>query len=182
MIAAKLGPANTAIVAYGENYPDALSVAPIAAISGYPILLTKKDMMPTKVADIADRYAQKYVVGGQQVVSDTVMKKLGHAIRIGGKDRYETSVKIANEFGLPGESFAVATGEQFADALAGSVLAASNYMPILLVQPNDLTDGVREFIDDNNSFYFTILGGPNAVSEDVENELMSVSHDTGEKE
>ena len=43
LIAAKVYPrgANTAVIVYGENYPDALSVASFAARAGHPILCLK---------------------------------------------------------------------------------------------------------------------------------------------
>jgi putative cell wall-binding protein len=48
-IADKLGPVNEAFIVTGEDFPDALSVAPIAAQKGIPILLTAKDNLPDSV-------------------------------------------------------------------------------------------------------------------------------------
>ncbi len=162
---------DTAFVTYGGNFPDALSVASVAASQGSPILLTKTKELPAVTAKALKNYNDTYVIGGTAVVSNTVFNKLPHPKRIAGDNRYDTSVQVARQLDLPGEFVNLATGENYADAISGSVLAANFYEPVLLTKKNELPEEVKDLFIDKETFFFTIFGGPNAVSEDVEDEI-----------
>ncbi|MEH7503762.1 cell wall-binding repeat-containing protein [Neobacillus drentensis] len=160
-------------VVNGKNFPDALSVAPIAARLGAPILLTETNKLPTVTSDIINEFNETYVIGGKGVVSDSVLNKLPQPKRISGQDRYETSANVAAFFN--GGSFAtVATGTKFADALSGSVLAAMYAEPILLTRPDSLHPSTKNYFQSSNVLWFTILGGTGAVSSNVEQQLWSL--------
>ena len=60
---------------------------------------------------------------------------------------------------------------KFADALAGSVLAAKEDAAILLVKKDEVPETISDAIDENDIHNFHILGGTNAISDDVMNEL-----------
>ena len=100
-------------------------------------------------------------------------------VRIFGKNRYETGIKVAEEMkaALGVEKFdsiIVACGTGFADALSGSYLAAQKKAPILLVHANAKIYGsvvtyIQENLAENGTVY--ILGGKAAVSEEIENIL-----------
>lgn len=171
-IAKKLPNNDAAVVVSGKNYPDALSVASIAAQHGYPILLSEKDSIPASSLTQAKTYETNYVIGGTGVVSNTVLKKLNMPTRIAGQNRYETNVNIIHEFDMSTQFVFVATGTQFADALTGSVLAANWGGPLLLTPPNELHPEIRDLMMDS-TYMATILGGPNAVSAKVEEEIWS---------
>ena len=68
--------------------------------------------------------------------------------RVYGKDRYETSVKVAKMVGTSNGIF-IASGSGFADAVSAAPISASRQMPILLTSPNKLSDVVRNFIVEN---------------------------------
>ncbi len=97
-IADELGATSeTAYVTYGGNYPDALSIASIAAMEGSPILLTKSNDIPDATSDALQNYSDSYAIGGPAVISDSVVDQLPDGERIAGSDRYETSVNVAKE-------------------------------------------------------------------------------------
>ncbi|PFG04419.1 cell wall-binding repeat-containing protein [Bacillus sp. es.034] len=172
-IAKKLPHTDAAVVVSGKNYPDALSIASIAAQYGYPILLSDKDSIPASSLTQAKTYETNYVIGGTGVVSNTVLKKLNMPTRIAGSNRYETNANIIHEFDMSTQYVFVATGTQFADALTGSVLAANWGEPLLLTTPNELHPEIRDLMMDS-TYMATILGGPNAVSSKVEDEIWSI--------
>ncbi|WP_347548500.1 cell wall-binding repeat-containing protein [Pseudalkalibacillus hwajinpoensis] len=176
LIASELDPSfsDTAFVTYGGNFPDALSVASIAATQGSPILLTKTKEVPAATAKALKNYNDTYVIGGTKVVSKEVFTKLPNAKRIAGSDRYDTSVQVVKQLDMPVDFVNLATGLNYADALTGSVLAANMYEPVLLTKKTELPEPVRNLFIDKETFYFTIFGGPNAVSEDVEDEIWSL--------
>ena len=172
-ISKKLPNNDVAVVVSGKNYPDALSIASIAAQNGYPILLSEKDNIPVSTLNQAKTYDTNYVIGGTGMISNSVLLKLNMPTRIAGDNRYETNANIIHEFGVPTDFVFVATGTQFADALTGSVLAASWGEPLLLTTPNQLHPSMKELMMDS-TFGVTILGGEKAIQPKVEEEIWSI--------
>ncbi|TYS89363.1 cell wall-binding repeat-containing protein [Rossellomorea aquimaris] len=172
-IAKELGYYDQAVIAYGGNFPDALSIAPYAASNGIPILLSPTDELANETKEALKSVTDTIIVGGKSAISDGVQKQLANTnpVRIAGTNRYETSVNIATQLEMPGDIITVATGQNFADALTGSVLAAKYYEPIILVEKNKVPDPVRKYISDNGTWYYTVLGGEGAVSQKVVEEL-----------
>ncbi|WP_394172462.1 cell wall-binding repeat-containing protein [Guptibacillus hwajinpoensis] len=172
-IASELDPSwsDTAFVTYGGNFPDALSVASIAASQGSPILLTKTKELPSETAKALKNYNDSYAIGGTKVISDTVFKKLPKAKRIAGDDRYETSVQVVKQLDVDVFGATLATGQGFADALTGSVLAANWYEPVVLTRKDSLPDPAATLFQDNETMYYTILGGKSAVGDGVEEDI-----------
>lgn len=165
---------DTAFVTSGGNFPDALSVASIAASQGSPILLTKTKELPAETAKALKNYNDSYAIGGTKVISDTVLKKLPKAKRIAGKDRYDTSVQVVKQLDVPVDTVTLATGEGFADALTGSVLAASWFQPVVLTKQDSLPDPAAKLFQDNETMFYTILGGKNAVGDGVEEDISTL--------
>ncbi|MEW9094163.1 MAG: cell wall-binding repeat-containing protein [Clostridiaceae bacterium] len=176
-IAKKLGNVNEAIVASGEGYADALSAAPVAAIKGVPVLLTKVKELPgaTKEYLKSSGITTTYVIGGTASVNDGVMKILPNAKRVHGQDRFQTNAAVlkafATEFDFANAYMALAsgaTGNEFADALAGSALAAKKDAPVILTGKT-LSDSTKEVAREKLSptSTVTILGGAKNVADSV---------------
>jgi minor extracellular protease Epr len=168
-IARELGYSDTAIITNGLNFPDALAIAPFAAIHGYPILLTKTQLLPSNVAAfIRNNNIQKtFVIGGEGSVGRVVFHQLPSPVRIGGRDRYEVAANILHSFYPNANKAFVATGLTFADALTGSVLIAKNHSSILLTRPETIPDVMNAVIKEKNIKNFIILGGPFSVRNQV---------------
>ncbi len=94
--------------------------------------------------------------------------------RLTGNDRYTTSTEISYNGWNSCDYVFIATGEGFADALAGSSLAGAYEAPILLTQKNSLPQGVKEEIKRLKAKNAFVLGGEGAVSNNVTNELLSL--------
>jgi putative cell wall-binding protein len=172
LIAAKLGGnPNTAIVAYGYNYPDALSVASYAAQKGYPILLTNTNDVPSVTTDQLAGKTKTIVVGGEAAVSNSVSSTLPGAVRIGGSDRFETAANLVNQLDMSASTVYVATGRNFADALTGSVLAAKEGAPMLLVEQNSVPGPIYKLLSSKGVETVNVLGGSTAVTDLVGNLL-----------
>ncbi|MBQ1478006.1 MAG: cell wall-binding repeat-containing protein, partial [Erysipelotrichaceae bacterium] len=94
-----------------------------------------------------------------------------NVIRLSGKDRYATSIKAADELkSLLGvdkfDAVILATGKNFADALAGGYLAAKKSAPILLTSDKkaaEINEYINKNLKDGGTVY--ILGGEAAVSD-----------------
>ncbi|AHF06290.1 cell wall-binding repeat-containing protein [Desulfitobacterium metallireducens] len=167
-----------AVVATGENFPDALSIAPIAASNGMPILLSPKDSLPDSILSYFKEHqvTKTYVIGGSGVISETIMKQLPGAQRLSGNDRYETNNAILKNFSneLNFAKVYAATGENYPDALAGSALAALSNSPLILATNNKA--GITNEEDNSKIGSILILGGEGVISSEVVDMLVALSN------
>lgn len=174
LIAAQMGKCGEVAVATGLNFPDALSISPIATSRGMPILLTEKEHLPESIrAYLAGKKLDRtYVIGGNAVIEEGQLDEFTNPIRLAGKDRYETNVVVLDYFNshLDYSTLYVAVGggergNEFADALTGSVLAAKNRFPLVLCS-RKLPENTAEFLKSVLDPYSKLIafGGVNAVS------------------
>ncbi|MBN6204942.1 cell wall-binding repeat-containing protein, partial [Ralstonia pickettii] len=174
LIATEMAPKGTdkVVVANGMDFPDALSVASQAAKEGLPILLTMDDRLPAATTAKVKQLAVKetIVVGGKSVVSEKIKAQLPKPVRLSGSDRYKTNIAIAEHFGVESKHLYVATGQNYADALTGAVLAAKDDSTILLVH-HKVPAAVESFLKKQHPHSLSIFGGEGAVSKVIENEL-----------
>lgn len=170
------------VIATAYGFADSLSAAPLAFFLNCPILLTHPDRLPDEVLEELKRLnvSSSVIVGGIGAVSMNVEEALQEnnisVERIGGKDRYDTSALIAERLsqnlylGTVPKVY-VATGENFADAISASSLAASEYAPIILVKRNSIPGPIMNFIQNYGVQEYVIVGGTGAVSNSVESSL-----------
>lgn len=127
------GTPSAAVVVNGLKKADAISIAPIAAAKGWPIILaTQNDVNDTYKGN----YEQYFVIGGTGVLSDAVVNEV-NGERLAGKDRYSTNAEIVARFKdeLNFDNVYVAKGgdKNLIDSLVGAVLAARTGSAIVLV-------------------------------------------------
>lgn len=185
--AVKSGQADTVYIASGQGFADAVTGGTAAQArvmsmpdggNDDPILLTKRDTIPADTtAALQQLGTQKVVlVGGTEAISTQVENQLagmGLTIeRIDGSDRYETSANVTKEFGQT-DTLYIASGEDsaYADALSGSALAGAQDVPILLTQPDQVLPATQDAINTVNPKNIVILGGENAITPAVANQL-----------
>jgi putative cell wall-binding protein len=171
-----------AIVANGEGYADALCATPLAKAKNAPILLTYGNSLNQNVLDQLKNLKVEHVivVGGTGVVPDSVVDEIKAQVsdvqRLGGQDRYETSVKIADALGTSTKptKAVVASGEGYADALSAGPAAAINGIPILLTTQNTLPDSEANYLEANSDITATyVIGETGSVSDSVKDSLPS---------
>src|SRR5699024_7044734 len=80
------GRIDEAIIVSGQDFPDALSVAPHAAQRGVPILLTRTESLPEETENALNELAVQStkVIGGSLAIDDEVLDLLPNAERIYG--------------------------------------------------------------------------------------------------
>jgi len=175
-VAQLIGSDNGIVIASGESFPDALSIAPIAAAKGMPILLTSKYNLSQGVNQyIKNSNGKKcYIVGGVGVISNNIVKDINNAKRIGGMDRYETNLKIVDEFSndLNFSSIYISTGEGFADALSGSAAAARTNSPLILTNGKSSITKAAFYSKIPLENEFRVLGGEAVVSNEAVQNLL----------
>lgn len=178
-VAKQLAAADTAILASGYEFADALTAGSFAAKNGYPILLTRKDGISANVLDfIKNDLSIKniLIIGGENAISsdlETTLRNMGKAVtRIAGTNRYNTSVEMAKYGFNQASSAVVASGLDFADALTAVPYAASYNLPILLTNGQTVNTGMSDFLLSSSIKYFHFIGGNAAVSEDVKTSML----------
>ena len=160
---------NYVILVSGEDYPDALTASPLSKKYNAPILLTQSGSVnSTTLGEIRRLKAKNVIIlGGPTVVSESTVNTLKNSgincTRVYGKDRYETSVKVAKMVGTSNGIF-IASGSGFADAVSAAPIAASRQMPIILTSSKKLPDVVRSYVKENSGSTYYVVGGNASVS------------------
>ncbi|MHB9004130.1 MAG: cell wall-binding repeat-containing protein [Coriobacteriia bacterium] len=166
--------ADTAVIATGRNWPDALSGASLAGALGGPILLVS-DALPAEVADELLRLGVRDVVilGGPSAVSTAVETEIESlleldAVRHAGINRFETacivaSATVAASGGTWDGTCFVTTGSNWPDALAAAPLAAWAGYPIFLSGPGGVSQATQDCMDTLGVTGAVVLGGTVAV-------------------
>lgn len=173
-------------VASGQDYPDALAVAPIAASVEAPLLLVRHDAIPPETAAELKRLTPKRIVvlGGTGAVDAATYKALAAYAepdgisRIGGIDRYETArlaVRAHWEAGSAGTIY-VASGRDYPDALSAAAAAGTQGAPVISVEgtATSLDADTKALIAELGATTIVIAGGTGAVSESIQAALAAI--------
>ena len=171
--------AGSIILVGEEAIVDGLAAAPLAKAADAPILLTKKDSVPTSTMNEIKRLVAKgskiYLVGGEHNISKEVEKQLvsemnAEIVRLAGDDRNETSLKIAEELKVVKDGgftkYYVVGGDGLSDAMSIAAIAAREKAPILVTPADGLTKDAKKFLAEN-PLEATVVGGESKVSTQV---------------
>ncbi|MGM0843741.1 MAG: cell wall-binding repeat-containing protein [Bacillota bacterium] len=165
---------NKTFVVSGEDYPDALSIAPYSGIRQYPILFVRKNSIDQAVLDYIEEeeITKSYIIGGETPVSAEVEEMLPAPFRIAGDNRYETNYAVQNTFG-DGKAARLffTTGINFPDALTAAPLAAQTKSPVILTPPAFSEKTKKSILLYPLRSQYTILGGKQAIDQQVGWEL-----------
>jgi putative cell wall-binding protein len=179
---------DTAIIASGLNFPDALSASGMAGYAGMPILLVGTNTVPDSIQTFIKNnfHIENFIiVGGPATVSDQVSIKIkelhsGAVVeRIGGLNRYQVSINAANygieNYGMDLSTLVFARGDVFADALSGSPLASFMGAPILLTTSAKLEGNINNYLQQNQgkTDFMYILGGTGSITPTTEQQLLN---------
>ncbi len=178
-----------AFVSTGANFPDALAASPLAAAKGWPIYLVDKNkplQTTTRQAMQAAGVTDVAVLGGPTVVPTTIEDSLkfyfgtARVERLAGSNRYQTGCIVAEygvqNAGLSWNRVALATGQNFPDALAGGVLQGRDGSVMLLTPSASLDPFVVAKLTAKRTQIEEVryLGGLNAVSQAVRNSVRNI--------
>ncbi len=184
IIAANAFPAGVttgAYIATGENFPDALSASAAAGKAGIPVILVNgaSSTLDTATRNLFTTLGMNraYIAGGTAVVSTGIQNRLitlfgaSNVYRFAGADRYATSVAINEaefEASVSNKVY-LATGLDFADALAGAALAGNDGAPLFVVPRTCVPADVLAQIDILQARTVILLGGTSVLTSGVAN-------------
>ncbi|WP_242430443.1 cell wall-binding repeat-containing protein [Finegoldia magna] len=164
----KLTGTKKAVIASGEVFADALTVAPLANKNNMPILLVQQDRIPEEAKEVLKQIEEVIIVGGEKTISKEVENKLPNPTRIAGANRYETAKKIY-EYGFKDRvEFNIANGTVPADSL----VIGSIDCPILLAEANEIPEATKQAFEEAKFEKVNVFGGENSISESVVKELI----------
>jgi putative cell wall-binding protein len=172
--------ANTAVLASGEGFPDALVAGPYAALIHAPLFFVSRDSTQG-AQDALEQFGTKHVVivGGEAAIGSLVFDEVKNVVsdttRVSGNDRYETAAALASSFTAPADTVFVATGTNFPDALSAGAVAGAHGDPVLIVSPASVPDSTRAALQRLHPAHVTVLGGTAVVSDGVLAELQSIT-------
>ena len=157
-----------AVIASGETFADALTVAPLANKHNMPILLVQQNNIPKATQEVLKQIDKVIIVGGEKTISKEVENKLPNPTRIAGANRYETAKKIYEYDFKDTKEVNIANGTNFADSL----VIGSIDCPILLTESNEVPEATKEAIKESKFEKVNVFGGENSISESVVKELI----------
>ena len=168
---------DSAVVACGTNYPDALSASYLAKVKNAPLLLSDVGEVQGTVEYIRKNVTKGktvYLIGGRRVLPEEIKTLLGSDYdvkRIEGADRFLTNLAVLKEANVNNEEIMVCSGLGYADALS----AAATGRPVLLVD-YALTAEQKAFLGGINPAKFYIVGGKKAVNDNVQASLSAMKN------
>lgn len=176
--------ADTALLATGRDFADALAAAPLSAARSGPILLTEPGAVPDDTMEALEDLGVTEVIllGGTSAIGEDVESQLtdavGDVIRRAGSNRFETAAELALLAYPDGaDTVLLATGDDFADALAAAPLAAVEEAPILLASAARLPTATAEALVELGATEVIVLGGAAVIGDDVELLLGTAGYD-----
>jgi len=166
----------TAYLATGEDFPDALSVSPVAYATEQPIVLTRPSSADTSTLELLRdlQVGEVFFIGGPGAIATSVAGQVAatglSVTRISGADRYATSLAVAahgESLGVGWGGLGVAAGTTFPDALAGGVAQGRLNSLLLLTPSHNIDAGVESAIRARRAQIgkVRVYGGPAAVTE-----------------
>ncbi|MSB11249.1 cell wall-binding repeat-containing protein [Finegoldia sp. BIOML-A1] len=137
-----------AVLVSGNNFADALTAGNLADHA--PIFLAEKaDMMQRTINTMRSLDVKEVVIiGGEKSVPKSVEERLKRenfkVIRIAGRNRYETSTKLAKQLKAKNkDNVVLANGEKFADALSAAPYAVQKKQTLVLTDGKTLPKDVK---------------------------------------
>ncbi|MDP4127934.1 MAG: cell wall-binding repeat-containing protein, partial [Bacillota bacterium] len=154
--------AQTVILCEYSDFPDSIAATPFAVSLNAPILLTKGDSIDSRVLQELQRLKPQKVIllGGTACLQPSIEEELNQLSltteRIGGIDRYETSILLAQK--LSSDSLIIANGDDFPDALSAATFAGIKQIPIALTSTT-LPQSVLQYIKEKAPQHTIVIGG-----------------------
>ncbi|MCH1961177.1 cell wall-binding repeat-containing protein [Romboutsia hominis] len=165
------------IIVNSKSIPDMLCASILASQINSPILLTKYNKIDNKTIEEIKRLETEkvYIIGGKSVIHKNVENQLKEnnleIERINGKDRYETSVQIANKINSISnekcdEVIVVNGQETLVDAISIAPVGGSKNTPIILSKRDNIEHGYR-WIEDKYIDKTYVIGGEDSICNEI---------------
>lgn len=159
------------ILVNGYNSIDALTAGSLAAKLNIPILLTGSDQLNKTTEKALKNWniQNVIIVGGHTQVSETIASQLKNdgvnTSRLAGRTRVETALEVAKAVNSDPDKVIFANKDAFADALLAPYLSNAEKAPIVLIDKDEASVSVKQYLRDNEIKNGIILGGEKSIEE-----------------
>ncbi len=164
-----------AVLAKGNDFPDALGAASFCTTYAVPMLLTDQNSttLSDSVLNAADCASEVVIAGGTTSVSaekGDELKNYAAVERFGGSTRYETNLVFARwelNHGMTYDNAGIATGANFPDALGSGYLLSQTDSVLLLTSKAETENAALYNLLADNAQTITninVFGGNNSVT------------------
>ncbi|MEG0250536.1 MAG: cell wall-binding repeat-containing protein [Peptostreptococcus sp.] len=157
---------NVTSVVSSKVFADALVATPMIVNRHSKVEFARNDPNYSYSSPVA------LVFGGKSSVN---IEEKDYTLRISGEDRYETAVKVADQYknilGKNIDTVILVNGQDYPDALSSALVSTMNNAAILLSESEKLNEHTEKYIKENNIKNVIIVGGQNSISKSVEKEL-----------
>lgn len=172
------------LICTGKSFADSLS----ASGTNLPILLVKDSLNDLQKEFLKGLDGNNiYIIGGTGAVSEEIeaeikaMTNIGTLERIGGKNRYETSVLVAHKLVGSSSTVVLAYAQNFPDGLCGGPLAVSLGAPLILTADNK-DAAAQEYVYRYKISNAVVLGGEALISDETVEHIFSPMEEPEENE
>ena len=178
------------VLASGFNFPDALSATYLAKTLTTGVLLTDPNVLQQSTSLVLTNnvITTIYIVGGTAAVSANVQNAISAlhvgndpnkafltVVRVAGADRYATNNAVDLFNGATtGTTAIVATGQNFADALAVGPAVYNKTIPLVLTGTGSLDANAQSTLVNLGIHSVIIVGGTAAISAAVETAIKAL--------
>ncbi|MCC0674025.1 cell wall-binding glycosyl-hydrolase Cwp19 [Clostridioides sp. ES-S-0145-01] len=175
---------DTVVLVNGYSIVDGITSTPLATANDAPILLVNKGDIPTSTKNEIKRLnpSKVILIGGNNSIGDKVESEIKDTLsnvsinRVGGSDRYSTSLLIAKELAKtnPVDKLYITSGIGEADSLSIASKAGEEKQPIVLVSKDNVSDEIYSWVSDLNVKDAYFIGGNLSISDSVISKLDKV--------
>ena len=164
------------LVASGTNYADALSASavgkPILLAAGITLLSDQLSYLKTLSGKTAT------IIGGTGAVTTQIETQISgiftNVSRIGGLNRYETSVNVANKYFGKAQKLTLAYALNYPDGLCAGPLASKYASPLILTASNNFA-AAKDYAAKSGSASATTIGGPPLISDEAARTIINTN-------
>ena len=156
-------------IANGQNFADSLSVSGYLATTRIPLLLTGGNSLERENLNYIQNsgITKGIVVGGKgsinpNILSNNNLKKI-EKTNFSGKNRYLTSLDVAEKGFSDVRTVVLVSGEDFPDALCASNVAKYVSGPILLSSSKAIDKNIVNYIKGGDVTRLIVVGGTNSL-------------------
>lgn len=176
---------DTVIILNGKAVIDGILATPLSNIYNAPVLLTDKQNLKLETKQQLSKLKMKniIIIGGENIVSTNVVKEIESILdkvnieRIGGNDRYETSLliakKIDSQFNV--EKVYVGYGNSEADLISIASKSGEEKSPIILTEKEYVPNDIYEWLTKEKLSNAYFIGGEAVISNKVISSINNIT-------
>ncbi|MBO3443022.1 family 10 glycosylhydrolase [Clostridium sp. CCUG 7971] len=176
---------DTVVLTSAYSLVDGVTATPLATTKNAPILLVDKNNVheSTKAELLRLKPNNIIVIGGNAVVNNNIVSEVKSTLpsanvnRVGGLNRYETSLNVAKEISKTQDinKVYIAGGIGEADALSIASKAGEDKQPIILSNKDSLNNDTYEWLKSNHLQDAYFIGGETVLGNSVVNKINSIT-------